>query len=105
MIEKNWSDIEIYKYCKKYQVIQEYNRDRKKIPYLEFISKFTSFEDKKFIKLKNWAITNCIGYWKIYKFYPGYDNYIVFKFSYYKDFLEFDRFYDKLIYPKIEVSM
>jgi len=105
MIEKNWSDIEIYNYCKQNKVTEEYNKGSKKIPYLEFITSFTALEDKKFMSIKSWAIDNCNGYWKVCKFHPGYENHIVFKFSYYEDFLAFSRFYDKLMYPKIDVLM
>lgn len=105
MIEKNWSDIEIYNYCRLHKVTEVYNEEKKKIPYKELITSFTDLESVKLGKLRKWAIDNCSGYWKICKFHLGYGNYIVFKFSCDEDFAAFDRFYDKIMYPKIDVLM
>ena len=105
MIEKNWSDIEIYNYCRLHKVTEVYNKDKYKIPYKEFVTTLTDLESVKLLKLQKWAIENCPGYWKMCKFHLGYGNYIVFKFSASEDFAAFDRFYDKVMYPKIDVLM
>lgn len=105
MIQKHWSDIQIYNYCKHNMITESYNEYNKKPFYKEFITKFISLEDVKLLKLKKWAIDNCCGHWKLCKFHPGYGNYIVFKFSDVEDFKAFDRLYDKLVHPKIDVLM
>lgn len=102
MIRKNWTDLDIYNFCRQNKHTEYHKKDKKiiSIPKIE-VTKFTSRNNSQFIKLRDWISTNCLSQVDICQWHLGYENNIFLKFYSLEDLYRFYKFYDKLIYTRI----
>lgn len=105
MIQKTWTDMRIYKFCKKHKFSLFFNETKKvkDSPVYE-VTRYTDRDHPDVQKILEWCRQNCTSRYVMCQWHLGYENNVFFKFFSKEDAKKYYRYYDKTFLRSIEVE-